>query len=355
MAKNTKIPFPQVAAALLDTENPFPPTFLHRFSDLEGADLASLQQIWPRIATTRKLALLEDLEELAEADTLVLFDSVAFTGLTDEEPRIRAACIHMLWENDTPALAYTFIQMLQNDPNALVRAAAAAGLGWFVYQGELESLPEPHLRKVEEALLQAAVSAKDELVQRRAIESLGYSSREEVPALIQKAYDTADPDWISSALYAMGRSLDQVWETPVRRMLNNPKANVQLEAIRAAGSLELGSTRRILLDLLEEEAQDTEVRGATIWSLSQIGGEEVRETLEQILQHTEDEDEAELVENALDNLTLTESGDLFTMYDFGVDHEKNLTRIVNLEKEEGEDEAEIDGEQLFEDEEEDEG
>jgi HEAT repeat protein len=51
---------------------------------------------------------------------------------------------------------------------------------------------------------------------------------------------------------------------------------------------------------------DLDVRMAAIWSLSQIGGKGVSPALEKQLKTTEDDAEAEQVENALENLDFTE-------------------------------------------------
>lgn len=196
-----------------------------------------------------------------------------------------------------------------------VRAEAAAALGRFVYEGELEKIPEDVFRTVENRLIETVNSAEEALIRRRALESLGYSGREEVPALIRQAYQSDDPDWMASALFAISRSADSSWEPEVKRMLRHPRANVQIEAVRAAGELELDSTRRILLDLLEEEAQDSEVRSAVIWSLSQIGGDEVRDVFETLLEESDDEEEMELLSDALDNLDFTEDMAMFSLLD----------------------------------------
>ncbi len=325
------VPLEQVPAALLDEQNVFPPAYLHQFSDLEGANLEALRSVWPQVKAHRRLALLEDLEDLAEADTLVSFDNVARMALQDPDPRVRAVAIRLLWEDEDPRLTPIFIQMMEHDEDAGVRAAAAAALGLFVYQGEVEEIPAETLHQVEESLLRvlgdlapgkagpgAPVSTgpDESLVRRRALESLGYSGRKEVPGLIQAAYDSTDTDWTASALFAMGRSADEAWASDVLRMLRYPKANVQIEAVRAAGALALERARRTLLDLLDEEAQDSELRAAIFWSLSQIGGEEVRETLETILEETEDDEEAEIIEDALDNLSFTEDTGLYGLFDF---------------------------------------
>jgi hypothetical protein len=102
--------------------------------------------------------------------------------------------------------------------------------------------------------------------------------------------------------------------------------------VRAAGELELESTRGMLLELLEEEAQDADLRYTAIWSLSQIGGEGVREALEEIQEETDDDEEAEFVENALDNLSLTEAGQSMEMFDIDYANEEHLGKIVNLDE-----------------------
>ena len=271
------IPIQQVVDALLDELTPFPPRFLARFSDLEGADLGSVAETWPRVNPNRRIALLDDLEEIAEKDTLVDFDNFSRSVLDDSEAGVRSRAIALLWENESLDLVTRYIELMQHDPSPEVRAAAASGLGKYIYLGEIEELQPDLLRQVEEHLIQTVRGSDDTLVRRRALESLGFSSREEVPVLIQKAYDTNEPDWLAGALFAMGRSYDQRWEKDVKRMLGHPKAIVQLEAVRASGELELASTQRSLMDLLEEEAQDVEIRFAVIWALSQIGGDGIRE------------------------------------------------------------------------------
>jgi hypothetical protein len=45
---------------------------------------------------------------------------------------------------------------------------------------------------------------------------------------------------------------------------------------------------------------------ASVWALSQVSGDGVRRALENLLETTEDEDEANQIDNALENLDFTE-------------------------------------------------
>ena len=71
------IPIQRVVNALLDDSTPFPPGLLPRFSDLEGVDLDKMTEAWPRVNPNRRIALMDDLEEIAESDTLENFDNFA--------------------------------------------------------------------------------------------------------------------------------------------------------------------------------------------------------------------------------------------------------------------------------------
>jgi HEAT repeat protein len=183
-----------------------------------------------------------------------------------------------------------------------------------VYLGEVGKIPATTQSQVEERLLRAVRDDVSDLAQRRALESLGYSSRPEVAELIEEAYENDDDDWIGSALYAMGRSADDRWGPVIMERLHDPNPTLSREAARAAGELELSESLPALVELLREE--DSEIRMAAAWSLSQIGGNGVEDALEDLLERTEDEDEIDLIENALENLAFThEMGDL-NMLDF---------------------------------------
>jgi hypothetical protein len=182
-----------------------------------------------------------------------------------------------------------------------------------VYLGEVDEIPDDLDREVEECLLRVTQGQDEDLVRRRALESLGFSNRKEVPQLIQAAFDSGQRDWISSSLYAMGRSANEVWTEQVLSMINSTFPSVRMEAARAAGELELSEATSGLLELLDDDNVD--VRSAAIWSLSQIGGAGVRTILEEMQEQTDDDEEAEFLITALDNLDFTEEMAVFTLFD----------------------------------------
>ena len=305
-------PFRPVLDSLLDETKDFPKNYLKQFSDLEDLELKPLKDVWTRIGRSRKLTLLEGLETLAESDTLVNFDEFSKAVLDDPDSTVRGRAIRLLRESGDVKLVPAFIDILNNDTDVQTRAEAANALGAFVDMGELEEIPEDVYHQVEDALLTVANGNDDSKVKRRALESLGYSSRPEVGTLIESAFQRDDPAWQASALFAMARSADSRWDADVLASLPNENRNVREAAVEAAGQLSLKAASPVLLRLLEEE-EDDDVTSAIIWSLSQIGGEDARTYLENLLDQTEDEDQIEFLEEALENLAFTEDLDRFDL------------------------------------------
>ena len=317
----TPISFQSVLDALLSDRSDFPRRYLQEFSDLGPMELKTLLDVWPRVKPSRKLTLLEELDALAETDTLVSFDDLALTLLADPEPDVQTRAIRLLDEYENPKVVPSFLDMLKNDPDVNVRVEAANALHLFVDLGELEEIPENIYHQVEDALLASAASEDESRVRRVALESLGYSSRPEVTTLIESAFHREDPAWQASALTAMGRSADERWDEEVTHSLVHVNDNIRKAAVQAAGELSLQLARPILLKMLGEE-EDEGILNAAIWSLSQIGGEDVRTYLENLLDAIEDDDEQiAFLEEALDNLAFTEDLERFDLLAFDPDDE----------------------------------
>lgn len=308
-----EIHFQTLIDALLDIDTPLKPRFLYRLSDLDDEDLSLFLETWPQLPLWRQKALLEDLQEMGNTDDLLSFESIGRSMVSDGDPHIRHLAVKLLWEFDHRNLVPVFIQLLESDPDADVRAAAVIGLGQFVYLGELDLLPEGMRRELEDRLLLAIREDQTSLVQRRALESVSYSSRPEIPELIETAFASQDHEMMASALTAMGRSMDSRWENTVLSMLNNKLPIIRTEAARAAGELELKDAISTLVELVEDS--EDEVRQAAIWSLSEIGGDRARHTLENLFKEVEGVHEADSLETALDNLAFTDGLEPFSLLD----------------------------------------
>lgn len=327
--------FQTVLDALLATGRDFPRRYLGLFSDIGAIELKTLLDVWPRVSPSRKLSLLEGLESLSEADTLVNFDDFARAILNDPGASVRLHAIRLLDRGvcEDEKLVPIYLNLLKNDPDAGVRAEAATALGLFVDLGELEEITEKAYGEVQAALLESAGGADEARVRRHALASLGYSSSPEVVDLIESAFQREGVEWKVSALTAMGRSADDRWEDFILRSLLHENEKIRRAAAQSAGNLALKSARPVLLRMLTED-EDDDVTSAAIWSLSQIGGEDVQIVLESLLDQAEDEDQIEFLEDALDNLAFTEDLDRFELLAFDPDELQDLDEDEEVEEDE---------------------
>jgi HEAT repeat protein len=330
--------FQTVLDSLLDANKDFPHRYLTLFSDIEPLELKTLMEVWPRVDLSRKVSLLDGLKILADRDTLVNFDEFARPLLTDPEAAVRVHALRLLMESDDVKLFPIYLNLLKNDVDTDVRAEAAITLGHLVAKGELEEISEGTYSEVQAGLLESARGADVTRIRRHALESLGYSSRPEVVRLIESALQRTDSEWQASALTAIGRSADERWEDEVLRALIDENDLIRKAAVEAAGQLSLKSARIVLLRLLAEGEVDDEITNAAIWSLSQIGGEDVRTFLEALLDQVDEEDEEQMafLEEALENLSFTEDLDRFELMAVDPDDLTDLGELDEIEVDEEE-------------------
>ncbi len=288
------------------------------FSDMFPAQLRSLFQVWDEIALQRRHALLAHLKSELDVDLLYSFEALARALLSSDDAITRTYAIRLLDDCENDNLVETLLKIATDDPELEPRAEAITSLGTYIYYGEIDKLSQENLSMVEETLLEIAQNSEKAELKMRAVESLGFSSREEVPDLIREAWQRGTAAWKANAVSAMGRTYDKSWEEEILEALLHESEVVRLAAAKAAGGLSLDSARPILLNALKEE-KDAGVLRAAIWSLSEIGGEDVKEYLLFLFdQYDEesDEEEIEYLEEALANLDFTEDAQSLDLFDF---------------------------------------
>jgi HEAT repeat protein len=117
--------------------------------------------------------------------------------------------------------------------------------------------------------------------------------------------------------------------------MESDSPNICHEAVRAAGELEIKEALPRLFKFLESD--DVNIRMAAAWSLSQIGGEGVRQRLEALYDEAEDEEEADFIDSALENLDFTEDVEIFELLEMDEDEEDKDYDLFDWEEEEDED------------------
>ena len=297
--------FDQIIETLRKKSQPLPVERLPELSDLDPLQVDQLWSIWSEIEPQKRRTLLSELGKLSHLHFEYDFERINRIAIDDEDAEVRRLAIENLWECEDVTLSPKLLEVLQNDPEHPVRAAAATALATFVYLCEVSDLDAGIMRQIEDALLNATSNDQDTNVRLRSIEALGHSSRAEVPLLIQQTYDLGDDDHKKAALMAMGRSANMDWGAVIISEMHNTAPLLRAQAANSAGELELQESVDELIDLLKDVNSD--VRIAASWSLGQIGGSRAMQTLTDLLENTDDSDEADLINEALDHAIFIDS------------------------------------------------
>ena len=302
---------------LVDSETIPPKDFFENFSDLSKTDLAKFAEVWSTGSIQRKLDFFEALNNTAESNTLVSYEALGMYLMNDPLPAVRKSAIELLWESEDYRFADALLPIAKDDSDISVQIAAIEALGTFIFLGEIDKFSWDKKEILEDYLLDVLHSDEIEYKRQKALESLGYSSLEAMPELIQEAIDLHDHEWLLSAIITIGRTVDEQWIPFIMENLDHQDSDIQLEAIRAAGELEIDTAAEFLISFIEDADELSEEYYTTIvWSLSQIGGPKAIELIHTLLDNAEDENNIEFLETALDNLEIKQGSDGLDFFSF---------------------------------------
>lgn len=303
------------------------PSLLFAFSDVTRPELAEFARVWLTMPVAKRRSVTQAMTELSEERIEADFTRIFRYLMDDEDPGVRAIAIAGLWEDEDPGLIRPLIGAMRSDPDARVRAAAAQALGRFVLLGETKRVPAVDGDEIQTALLAVIRNiAEDQLVVRRAIESISFLGDETVRTIITLAYADEDAKMRATAIFAMGRSADPYWKKTVAQELFSPDPQLRFEAARAVGELEYRAAIPRLIDLVDDG--DREVSAAAITSLGQIGGKEARRALLGIME-SEDDVARELAQDALDELEFS-GGSNMLLVDIGLESEEEALLVDEM-------------------------
>jgi HEAT repeat protein len=281
-------------------------TVYYGLSDLETSQLAELQPVWETLDTDYRARLLEELVDTSETNSELDYVTLAFFGIEDSDAAVRAAAVELLWVDESLQGLRALLKLAFEDDSALVRARAASGLGKYILLGELDDLPETQTSAAVDTCLALFRDDDEDIeVRRRALESLGNSSRDGVAETIEEAYNSHEPHFKIGAVFAMGRSYDEMWAPIVLHELNSPDPELRYEAARAAGEIGIEDAVPKLSRMTHEP--DRDIREVAIWALGEIGGKEAARVLQQLLDdpaYAIDEALIETLEDALVSATM---------------------------------------------------
>lgn len=270
-------------------------------SDLGSEERTLLRGEWPQLPIESRRWITSRLALMSEDNIELDFRHVFLTALEDADPQVRLLAIEGLFEDESRLLLNSLLRILRGDPEESVRAAAAQALGRFTYLAHCEKLGKGMGGEgLREALVAAASDGKEaEEVRRRSVEALGfYTGDRDIESLIANLYKGGGKG-AESAVFAMGRSSDPIWEPVILHELESKRPAMRYEAARAAGEVGLENALPILVKMADDG--DTELRLTALWSLGQIGGKPASEAITRALESKE-QSVRDAAQEALDEL-----------------------------------------------------
>lgn len=321
---NDTAKFERALENLRDADAPFSAEAIYSLSDLAGERLEAFRAVWIGMPVERRRSLIGRLVETAEMNFELDFSAIIYPALEDSDEQIRRTAIEGIFEDSPYTVIERLMIMAQEDPYVDIRASAVGALGQFVLRGELGKLPARLNTRLQDTVLALYHNPNEDLdVRRRALEAVSNCGREGVHELIRAAYYADELPMRVSAVFAMGRSCDEVWAPQILEELSSDHPAMRYEAARAAGELELRPALARLAEMVYED--DREIQEMAIWALGEIGGKAARNVLSQLAalaDETGDSELADAVAEAQSAATLS-GEDIFPLFDFS-DYEDDM-------------------------------
>jgi HEAT repeat protein len=298
--------FEETLRTLSDSDQPLTAAAIYNLSDLDEDSLRQLKSAWGAIPVERRRTLMRRLVEASETNFDLDFGAVTHLALTDLDDEIRETAIEATWIDESPDMLRRLLVLASSDISQGVRAAAVSALGRFILEGELGKFDPALARQAENVAIKLYQNHDESVdVRRRALEAIANCGRSGVEDMIEQAYRDDNARMRASAVFAMGRSCDVKWAPVVLRELESDSPEMRYEAARTAGELEIREAVPHLARMLEDE--DREVMEMAVWALGEIGGDDARRLLEDLIEHADsvgDDVLADAIEEALEAASL---------------------------------------------------
>lgn len=280
-------------------------TVIYGLSDLSSNELRAVEPVWRGLPSSFKHQVLSALNEASEAMFELNFREIATLGLRDDSGGVRAMAIELLWTDESPATMRQLMRLAADDPEPSVRSSALKGLGPFILLGEYGRIPGDLAREAQRLTRALHTDDRQPLdVRRRALEALANSSHPSLETLIQAAYANGNHDLKTSAIFAMGRTCNEVWQDILLEELDSHDNEYVYEAITACGQIQLKPGVQRIGELTLSE--DREIQLAAIWALGEIGGKRAFDILSSLSETVEnDEEGTAAIETALDSASFS--------------------------------------------------
>ncbi len=243
----------------------------YEISDLSPEELGQFAAAWYPLPIERQRSIATTMVELAEDNPELDFTVIYKLCLKGDDEPLLQIVMDGLWEHEDRSVIPGLVEVLRSDKGSEVRSAAASALGRFPLLAQEGKLLARDGEVIHDNLMQVLEDEEEPMdVRRRCMEALAPFNTMEINQHITLAYESLDPDFRASSIFAMGRTGEIGWLPILLQELQNEEATIRYETANACGELGEEDAVPHLILLLEDD--DSEVQLAGIGALGKIGG-----------------------------------------------------------------------------------
>jgi HEAT repeat protein len=243
----------------------------YEISDLSPEELGQFASAWDPLTIERQRTIATTMVELAEDNPELDFTAIYKLCLKGDDEPLLQIVMDGLWELEDRSVIPALVEVLRSDKGSEVRSAAASALGRFPLLAQEGKLLARDGEIIHDNLMQILEDEEEPMdVRRRCMEALAPFNTMEINQHITVAYESLDPDFRASSIFAMGRTGEVGWLPILLQELQNEEPTIRYETANACGELGEEDAVPHLILLLEDD--DSEVQLAGIGALGKIGG-----------------------------------------------------------------------------------
>jgi HEAT repeat protein len=243
----------------------------YEISDLSPEELGQFDSAWYPLTIERQRTIATTMVELAEDNPELDFTAIYKLCLKGDDEPLLQIVMDGLWELEDRSVIPALVEVLRSDKGSEVRSAAASALGRFPLLAQEGKLLARDGEIIHDNLMQILEDEEEPMdVRRRCMEALAPFNTMEINQHITVAYESLDPDFRASSIFAMGRTGEVGWLPILLQELQNEEPTIRYETANACGELGEEDAVPHLILLLEDD--DSEVQLAGIGALGKIGG-----------------------------------------------------------------------------------
>ena len=272
----------------------------YEISDLSPEEMELFDSAWEPLPIERQRTIISSMVELAEDNPELDFTAIYKMCLKSDDEPLLEIVIDGLWEQEDRSVIAALIEVLRSEKGYLVRSAAASALGRFSMLAQENKLLPRDGENIHDNLMQVLEDDEEPSdVRRRCMEAVAPFNTMEINQQITVAYESLDPDFRASSIFAMGRTGEIGWLPLLIQELQNEEPTIRYETAHACGELGEEDAVPHLILLLKDD--DSEVQLAGVGALGKIGGQLAKQVLTSLVKDG-DENLVEAARLELDDL-----------------------------------------------------